>query len=552
MFRYFRRHLPLAIAALFISMLTPITIPIAALMERQMIDLIIAGDLKAFQEKLILAGVIVAMTALAYFLNALIQKSFQVRFLESLRNDLFDGLMRQSHANFIQKDTAEQMSYVKSHASTIANNLTRPIFTLFSYGIMAIVVLGVMLYYSPVLALVSLICALLSIIPPLQFNKKLGNQLLKKLETDAATTHHLKEALNGHETIQAFGVFPQFRKRFVHASRNQAKTDYSMDVTISLLENIARVTQKVTWFISFLIAGNMTLKGDISVGTLVMFITLFGELNTSVTLYAQMLPILLSTRPDIKELTQIIDSEDPNSFDGLTPTLENKIQVKDLCFGYLENVPIIRGLNLEIRKNEKVSLIGASGCGKSTFIKLLSGNFTNYTGAITYDGTELREIDVHQLSNLLTVIHQDTMIFNDSVRFNICLGEEFPPDELQNALHLSGVERFLRDIPHGLDATCGENGSLLSGGQKQRIALARAIIRGVKMLILDEGTSAIDVASANEIERELLSMNDLTLLTITHRIKDGLSEHYDRILMMEEGRIIREKANDGAQGNTTI
>ena len=199
-------------------------------------------------------------------------------------------------------------------------------------------------------------------------------------------------------------------------------------------------------------------------------------------------------------------------------------------------------LDLTLRKNEKVVLIGPSGCGKSTLIKLLSGKYADYTGAIRYDGTELHDLDNRKLRGLVTVIHQNTFLFNDTLRFNICLGEEFSEEELRRALALSGVDRFLP--AGGLDGSCGENGAHLSGGQRQRIALARALIRGVKVLILDEGVSAIDVAAANEIEGELLDMEELTLLTITHRIRDGLVERYDRVLEMESG-MLRERQRQG-------
>ncbi|MCH5279616.1 MAG: ABC transporter ATP-binding protein [Christensenellaceae bacterium] len=538
MFRYFKSHLLLFITAMLISILTRLLLPATAIVEKQMIDFITVGNFTEFQKFLLMACGVVIASALLYFIDALAQKKFQVRYEEALRNDLFDGVMRQSIVRFNEKDTSAQMSYIKSHASTIANNLADPIFILIGYGLMGIVVLFIMLHYSPLIAFISIACAIFSTIPPLFFNRKLGDNLMEKLKKDAEMTFQLKESLNGHETVTAFGTTRCVRERFFQSSRDMANTEYKTQVSISLMQNVAQVAQKITWFLAFLFAGGMAARGEITLGTMIMFITLFAEFNSCVTLFAQTVPILLSTRPDIREVLKIIDNKDAALTGEKIPSFETMIRVRDLSFRYSDEIPVIEDLNLAIHKNEKIALIGASGSGKSTLVKLLSGYYATYTGEIYYDNVELHEINSQTLQNFVTVIHQNMFIFNDSIRFNICMGESFSDKELHNALLLSGVDRFLTDVPGGLDGACGENGSLLSGGQRQRIALARALIRGIHFLIMDEGVSAIDVETANEIEQELLNSKDLTLLTITHRIKDGLIGRYDRVLLMEEGKLI--------------
>ena len=518
MLRYFKSHLLLFITAMFISILTRLLVPVTAIVEKQMIDLITVSNFTEFQKFLHMACGVVITSALLYFIDALTQKRFQVRYEETLRNDLYDGVMCQSVVQFNGKDTSEQMNYIKSHAAAIANNLADPVFILIGYGLMGIVVLFIMLCYSPLIALMSVTCAIFSTIPPLFFNRKLGDNLMEKLKKDAAMTFQLKESLNGHETVTAFGTIRCIRERFFQSSRDMANTDYKTQVSISLMQNVAQVAQKITWFIAFLFAGSMAARGEITLGTMIMFITLFGEFNSCVTLFAQTVPILLSTRPDIREVLKIIDSKDIALTGEKMPSFEAMIRVSDLSFRYSDEIPVIEGLDLAIHKNEKIALTGASGSGKSTLVKLLSGYYATYTGEIYYDDAELHEIDPQTLHNFVTVIHQNMFIFNDSIRFNICMGESFSDKELYDALLLSGVDRFLTDIPGGLDGACGENGSLLSGGQRQRIALARALIRGIHFLIMDEGVSAIDVETANEIEQELLNSKDLTLLTITHRI----------------------------------
>ncbi len=214
MFRYFKSHFLLFTVAISISIITRLLVPVTAILEQKMVDLITAGNLAEFQELLPMVGSVVIASALFYFVEAFTQKRVQVRYEESLRNDLYDGVMRQSIVQFNEKDTSAQMSYIKSHASTIANNLTGPIFILIGYGLMGIVILCIMWYYSSLIAFISIVCAIFSTIPPLFFNRKLGDNLMEKLEKDAAMTFQLKESLNAHETVTAFGTIRCIRERF--------------------------------------------------------------------------------------------------------------------------------------------------------------------------------------------------------------------------------------------------------------------------------------------------------------------------------------------------
>ncbi len=537
MLRYYKKHFVLVALGLAFSIISQLLTPISAVMEQKMIDLIIGGDMQGFLGFLWIAGVIVMGMALCALVSGISERFFNAAFTESLRNDLYDGIMQRSTVRFGEKDTAQYISYVTSNVNMLVQNLSKSTLYLISSGATALAVLGIMIYYSPVLAAASLICGVLSMLPPLKFNKRFSRQTVERVEITAAMNVHLKEALNGHEVISSLGVLPTIRKRFAKANADVAKSDRRVGITVAEIENIDRVMDKAAWFINFFIAGSMAVRGDISVGTLVMFISLFGYFSGCMTLYAQCLPMLLGNKDTIKLTMGLVDGKNTEFTGTGDASFEKGIQVKNLSFSYKEDIPVLQGVDFSLKKNEKVALIGPSGCGKSTLIKLLTGCYACYSGEICYDGTELRDISPDRLRKLVTVIHQNTFIFNDTIRFNICLGENFTDEALKRALSLSGVDRFLPAIAGGLDGGCGENGSHLSGGQRQRIALARALIRGVNLMILDEGVSAIDVATANEIESELLAMPDLTLLTVTHRIKDGLIDRYDRIVAMEDGRL---------------
>lgn len=192
---------------------------------------------------------------------------------------------------------------------------------------------------------------------------------------------------------------------------------------------------------------------------------------------------------------------------------------------------------MTIKSGRKYVLHGESGCGKTTLLKLLTGYSRNYGGSIKYDGKEVREMHPEEISRMVSVIHQNVYLFDTDIWQNICLDETFEQKEWDKALKVSGVSRFLGQMEDGIHTKTGENGNRLSGGQCQRIAVARALIRNTPILILDEGTSAVDKETARAIEKDLLEEKDLTLIVVTHHMVDELKLYYDGIISMENGQI---------------
>ena len=201
-------------------------------------------------------------------------------------------------------------------------------------------------------------------------------------------------------------------------------------------------------------------------------------------------------------------------------------------------VEALSDISFDVEEGEFVSIVGPSGCGKSTLIKLIAGYYSDFTGNVLYDADSLSILDIDKITALSSIIHQNVYMFDESIFDNICLHEDYSEKELQSALSDSGLSSFIKQVPNGLEYHVGENGANLSGGQKQRIAVARALIRKKPLLILDEGTSAIDMQTAYDIESRLLAISDLTLLTITHNMSKDILELYDEIIFMADGKII--------------
>ncbi len=537
MIRYARKYHGLVAAAVVLAILTQVLMPVSAVLEQKLIDNVINGDLAGFLNVLWYVVAVVLISTVACFVNTMVTKSYKVKVTQDLRSDLYDSIMRQRHASFVGKDTAECISLINNDAETVAGNYSSPVWSLIGAGFSAVVSLIIMIKYSVLLAVIAVSCSMLSFFMPIAITGKLKVKLVERTVKQADMNVQLKEALNGHEVISAFGVFDKMKNKYAEANKGLAQVSYRLEILISLLENSSVVIGKFVKFLTFFIAGFLAIRGQISVGTVILFVSLYEYFNSYVMLFAQVVPLLRSCKPVADKLFSIIEERD-DSFKGMEmPSFDRELRVENLEFGYNDKAKVLDKLCLTIHKGEKLVLLGGSGCGKSTLIKLICGEYCTYNGNIYYDGAELRELDREKISDVVTVINQNTYIFNDTIRNNICLGEQFTQEELDMAVKKSGIDVFLHNISSGLDGDCGENGCKLSGGQRQRIAIARALIRGINFLILDEGVSAIDVETANRIEKDLLEIENMTLLTVTHRIKDGLNECYDRVLRMEEGRL---------------
>lgn len=529
-FRYMKQNYKWARWALLLCIIVQIVTPIAAILEQELIDYIIAGDTDSFLRILWYVAALVVVTACAHYLYALAVNKYKAEYVEQLRNDLYGSIMRRNISHFNEQDTAEYISIIENDVSTVAQNFTSPIWMSLGAGVSAMAALVIMLAYSPALAVVAVVCSGASFYVPIIITKHLKKLLVEKSVQEAALSVQLKEALNGHDVISAFGVLPSVSERFTNANSALTKCLFKLEKQISILENCSAVVGKAVRFITYFLAGVMAIQGKISIGTVLLFVSLYEYFSADIMLFSQIVPLLRSSLPILDKLMVINKEKDVICTGWEPPSFEYELCVNNLSFQYTQEVPVLKDLNLCIHKGEKVALIGPSGCGKSTLIKLLSGSYCGYTGQIFYDGAELKHLDSGKLKKLVTVIHQQTYIFNDTIRYNICLGEDFSEAELDRAVKLSGVEKFLPSIVGGIDGSCGEDGANLSGGQKQRIAIARALIRNTPFLILDEGTSALDAQTAEEIESELMAIPDLTVLTITHHLQN--KEQYDQIISL--------------------
>lgn len=338
-----------------------------------------------------------------------------------------------------------------------------------------------------------------------------------------------KEFFSGFQVLRSFGAMGHARREFERCSTALKKSQQRYEGMDSFSDAFAQFLSILAQTIILVTSAVMVMNGRMSAGTLVAFTSLNGSFCSGLSVVLQGIPMIRGAKPIIERVTALADCEQMQPSKA-APSFWKTLKVSDLCFAYQEGMPVITNFSLSIDSGEKCALLGESGSGKTTLIRLLSGELDGYTGEICYDDISLAETDCESICRMVSVIHQDVFLFDDTIRNNICLFDEFSEEEFERALQLSGISKWIDQYQEGADYNVGQRGVFLSGGQRQRVAIARALIRNTPFLILDEGTSALDEQTAREIEAELLRIPELTLLTITHHLNNP--QDYSQIIRL--------------------
>jgi ATP-binding cassette subfamily B protein len=364
---------------------------------------------------------------------------------------------------------------------------------------------------------------------------------------DSKTGGVLADIISNHSAVEAHGSYAFERDRYNKETFIQADVSrFSWNLSF-FLDSFQALTIVLVEFAIFYVSINYWEKGLITLGTFVLIQAYVIQVAQKLWSFSRIIRDLYESFADAKEMTEIMlrPHEIAQNNDAVALNAEKgKIEFKNITFGFGDNSPVIRDLSLTIAPGERVSLVGPSGAGKTTFVKLLMRFYDPKEGAILIDGQSISDVDIVSLRSALALVPQDPSLFHRSLLENIRYGRPDASDmEVIEAARLANCDEFISMLPLGYETLVGERGVKLSGGERQRVAIARAFLRNAPILILDEATSSLDSESEGYIQDALLRlMQGRTTIVIAHRL--STIRNMDRIVVMEEGKISEDGAHE--------
>lgn len=538
MIPYLKQNKFLLFFSILFSIISSLSYVFIAILLQKIMDTVMAKDIKSFTKILIFSIVYFILLGIFLYLQSLFSKKIICNIIKTMRFKLFDGILNHNIEDYNKENTAYYISIINNDIKLIEDNYLLPLFEIIQYSVIFIASFGLMIYFDLIVTICVIIAILLMIIIPSIFGGMLEKRQNAFSQHLSSFTNILKDLLSGFEIIKSYSMKPYVISKFDKSNNTTINSKYSVDKLVAINEGIsATLALFVQIFVIFLSA-YFIIIGRTTVGGLLGMVQVSSNLSNPLLMIFANIPKLKSVTSIIEKLNNYSTYSDSHILECKIPTFQKKISIEKLSFSYHNNKEILHDISLNIIRGKKYAIVGKSGCGKTTLIKLLLGYYSNYKGSIYYDENELSQLNMEHIHELSSMIHQNIYIFNETILDNICLHKSYSEIELNKTLEKSGMSQFISQLPNQLLYKVKENGSNLSGGQKQRIAVARALIRNKPLLVLDEGTSAIDMQTAYDIESSLLYIKDLTLLTITHNMKKEVLELYDNIIFMENGKII--------------
>ena len=457
----------------------------------------------------------------------------------SLRTDTFNNVLSLDLAFFENKSSGRLMAILNDDVNQLETFLDNGANRLVQTATTVLVIGGTFLYISPLVAVFAFIPIPIIIFGSLRFTNRIAERYTKIRNDIENLNANLSNSITGILTVKSFNREKKESERITLSSNEVKSANYHAIRLSAAFIPIIRIAILFGFTATLLIGGFLALDGEIKVATysVMLFITqrLLWPLTELGVIFDSYQKAMASFRRiiNLKNTTPTID----NGNEKLT-SFNKKIEISNLNFEYVKNFPVLNDISIDINKGQTTAIVGSTGSGKSTLIKLILRLYDSTSGEIKFDGKNIRDLEIDSLRNKIGLVSQDIFLFEGTVFENIAYGNlDAKDEEVWEAAKLSESDKFINLLPNKENTIVGERGQKLSGGQRQRISIARAILKNPEILILDEATSAVDNETEAAIQRSINTLKEgRTVIAIAHRL--STIRNAEIIYVLEEGKVV--------------
>ena len=539
---YGRSHLwPGFSLALFFNFLYGASTGFVPLVIRYLFDDILpSSDRSRLYLAPVVILVVIVLRAVSQYLGAYLTETVGQSITADLRHQLAERILDLPQSYVDRNSSTVLVSRVLTDVSLVKSGIVDGFSSIFKDSLTLLVLVCVAFYQDWLLSLIAFILFPLAILPILNSSKKVRRHSSKGQLSLAKLASFLQESVIGLRVVKIFGMQAYELSRF--DQENQSVLRAALKTTRAKLANqpLMEVIGAIGFSAVLVYGGENVIAGTRTTGNFFAFLTSLYLCYAPFKGIARSNSILQQGASAANDLFNILDTK-PDPPEASSPKSLNSISsalvARNVCFAYGDDL-VIDELSLELPCGSTVALVGSSGGGKSTIIDLFCRFYDPSSGVITIDGIDIRQLSLASLRSLISVVDQNTFLFNDSVANNIAYGlASASAPRIEAAARAANAHDFIIQLPEGYATLIGENGTMLSGGQRQRIAIARALIKDAPLLFLDEATSALDSASEQVVQEALdRLMADRTTLVVAHRLSTVVNA--DCICVIAGGRVV--------------
>ena len=525
------------------NILVPLTNIAFAYSIKIIIDSGMSQNREALTQAILIGAIVIFIYASLNFISLRLRNKLVRQIMSRYKNKVFKSILDRDYREFSKEKSGKFISILTENMKKIEQDYLHQYFNISKNISLMIFSLVAMFIGNWFLTLLVIIASIIPMMISGFIGQKSASLQNSSMIAEQKYLAKVKDILAGFLVIKSFNVKEAIRQDYKNESEKLDEI-YFIKGKFDVLSNvISQLSGMIVFLVAFgggmyLVFGGHTTIGSVTaIVQLVNFVVMpLNEIGMGMSKFREGQATLNSF--EVKDVIELQTGKTKEYFDDV-------ISFSNVDFSYPNaEEKIFNNLSLQIKKGEKIAIVGMSGSGKSTLLNLLLRFYDVTSGYISIDNQDLQAISAESLYNLMTIVQQDVYIFDDTLKANITLSQSFTEDDIKKAVQQSGLESYILENELGLQTSCGENGSNLSGGERQRLSIARALIRKTPILLLDEATSSLDNKVTTEIENSILEIQDLTVLVVTHKLNKSMLKKYNRILFMKNGVIVEDGSFD--------